>query len=439
MTEVDTLSRQDVVSRHDVLRLVRLLIETSAVQALATLAVLSVPTLTPMVARAIGVPTSYVGYQVAIVYLAAMLASLCAGIFIGRFGACRTGQIAMLLNAVGCLVASRPSIGAIALGSVVIGCGYGLTNPAASELLMRHGPPDRRNLIFSLKQTGVPLGGMIAGLVAPSIAIGFGWQAVLWSVAGCSLLVAAASQLGRAALDRHRDRSPGSTALPLRALAAVMTRPALRWLALSSLCYSGIQLCVVAFLVVLLVEDLQYDLVTAGAILGLVQITGVVSRILWGYLADRLHDGLIVLIGLGLIMAMAATVVALSPALPAWVPVAMFIVLGPSAVGWTGSTCRRWRASVRRDRSERQPARRCSSPSPACWSDRRCFPSPTTSSAAMSAATCCWSGLPWPASPCWSRSGVGRRAAAILLTPRRITRRFDDSRTAAGGVQTPAS
>lgn len=322
--------------RHDRLRLVRLLIETSAVQALATLAVLSVPALTPIVARALDVPTSYVGYQVAIVYLAAMLASLAAGTFIGRFGPCRTGQIAMSLNAAGCLLASAPHIGMMAFGSIVVGCGYGLTNPAASELLVRHGPAGRRNLIFSLKQTGVPLGGMVAGLVAPSVAIAFGWQAVLWSVAGCSLLAATASQIGRAALDRPREGSPSQSTLPVLALMSVMKTPALRWLALSSLCFSGIQLCVVAFLVVLLVEDLHYDLVTAGVILGLVQITGAVTRILWGFLADLLRDGLLVLIGLGLIMAAAATVVALSAGLPAWVPIGMFVLLGLSAVGWTG-------------------------------------------------------------------------------------------------------
>lgn len=323
--------------RPDGIRLVGLLIETFSVQALGTLAILTIPALAPMVARALEVPTSYVGYQVAIVYLAAMLGSLCAGTFVGYFGPCRTGQIAMLLNAAGCLLASMPHPGVVALGSIIVGCGYGLINPAASELLMRHGPVDRRNLIFSLKQTGVPMGGMIAGLVAPSAAVAFGWPAVFWSVAGCSLFAAAASQPSRAVLDRHHKRSSSPTVLPFRALVSVMTTPALRWVALSSLCFSAIQLCVVAFLVALLVEDLRYDLVTAGAILGLVQIAGALGRILWGYIADLLRDGLVVLLGLALVMAAAAAVVAFGgAALPTWVPIGTFILLGLSAVGWNG-------------------------------------------------------------------------------------------------------
>jgi MFS family permease len=323
-------------SRRGGVGLAGLLVQTFSIQTLGTLAILIIPALAPMVARALDVPTSYVGYQVAMVYLAAMSGSLCAGTFIGYFGPCRSGQIAMLVNASGCVLISMANPGVVALGSIVLGCGYGLITPAASELLMRHAPADRRNLIFSMKQTGVPMGGMIAGLVGPTAAIAFGWQAVLWSVAACSLLAAAAVQPGRAVLDRHRDGSRSPKALPFRALASVMTTPSLRWLALSSLCLSAIQMCVVAFLVVLLVEDLSYDLVAAGAILGLVQIAGALGRILWGYVADLLGDGLGVLLGIVAIMTAAAAVVAFGAALPAWVAIATFMLLGVSAIGWNG-------------------------------------------------------------------------------------------------------
>jgi MFS family permease len=323
-------------SRRDAVGLRGLLVQTFSIQALGTLAILIIPALAPMVARALEVPTSYVGYQVAMVYLAAMSGSLCAGTVVGTFGPCRTGQIAMLVNACGCLLASMPNASVVALGSIIIGGGYGLISPAASELLMRHAPADRRNLIFSVKQTGVPMGGMIAGLVGPTAAIAFGWQAVLWSAAACSLVAAAALEPGRAALDRHRGGSRSPRSLPFRALASVMTTPSLRGVALSSLCFSAIQMCVVAFLVVLLVEDLGYDLVAAGAILGVVQIAGALGRILWGYVADLLGDGLGVLLGIASIMTAAAAVVAVGAALPAWVVIATFILLGVSAVGWNG-------------------------------------------------------------------------------------------------------
>jgi MFS family permease len=311
-----------------------LLIETSAVQALGTLAVLTIPALAPMLAPVLGVPTSYVGYQVATVYFVSMLASLCAGAAVGRFGPCRIGQVAMLLNAAGCMLAGSPDLLMVALGSITIGAGYGLINPAASELLMRHGPPHRRALIFSLKQTGVPVGGMVAGLVVPGFAIALGWQTVLWTIAGLSLVAAAASQPHRALLDRDRRRRPG--ALPFRTLALVMTTPALRWLILSSMCFSGLQLCVVEFLVVLLVEDLHYDLVTAGAILGAIQITGLLGRVMWGYLADLIRNGVLVLLGLGVVIAAASAAVTFGATLPPSAVLAAFMLLGLTSVGWNG-------------------------------------------------------------------------------------------------------
>ena len=79
-----------------------LLTETTIIQALGTAAVLTVPALAPAVALTLGVPSSFVGYQVGLVYLAAMLSSLVGGAVVSRWGPCRTGQTAMALTAAGC-------------------------------------------------------------------------------------------------------------------------------------------------------------------------------------------------------------------------------------------------------------------------------------------------------------------------------------------------
>lgn len=313
-----------------------LLAETFSVQALGTMAVLTVPALAPAVAQTLGVSAAQVGYQVGVVYGAAMLGSLAASACVATFGPSRTGQIAMLLDAAGCLAASLATIPAMVAGSLLIGCAYGLINPAASELLNRYSPPNRRNLIFSIKQTGVPAGGMAAGLVGPTLALAAGWHAVLWTVATACVLVAAAAQPGRAVLDAHRGGTGRATGFSLDALRGVFASPQLRWLALSSFCFSAVQLCVVAFLVALLVEDLGFDLVVAGAMLAVVQVAGAGGRVLWGFVADLVRDGLAVLLALAAVMAVAAAVVVLAPALPLAVILAAFVVLGLTAVGWNG-------------------------------------------------------------------------------------------------------
>lgn len=314
-----------------------LLVETTAVQALGTAAVLTIPALAPAVAQTLGMPAGYVGYQVGLVYLAAMASSLIAGTLVARLGPCRTSQLAMVMAAAGCLLASVPHLAALAVGSLAIGGSYGMINPAASDLLARHVPPHRRNLLFSVKQTGVPIGGMLAGLIGPPLAVAAGWNVVLWSVAVAAILLALATQPSRRKLDAHAGNPPGPFRLSFEGLRTIRSSRPLLWLALASFCFSAVQLSLVAFLVVLLVEEVGLDLIGAGMILAAVQIAGAAGRILWGIVADFLRDGLVVLVVLALTMAASALVVTLlSPHWPLPAITAIFVVLGLSAVGWNG-------------------------------------------------------------------------------------------------------
>src|SRR5262245_66651683 len=69
--------------------LVGLLAETTAIQAVGTMAVLVVPTIAPKIAETVGVPAGRVGYQISLLYLAAMFGSLAAGAPVARLGPCR--------------------------------------------------------------------------------------------------------------------------------------------------------------------------------------------------------------------------------------------------------------------------------------------------------------------------------------------------------------
>ena len=75
----------------------------------------------------------------------------------------------------------------------------------------------------------------------------------------------------------------------------------------------------------------------ATAVLAAAQVSGAVGRILWGAAADRLRDGLLVLLGVaGLMAAGSAAVTALSAAWPVPLMAGSFMLLGATAVGWNG-------------------------------------------------------------------------------------------------------
>ncbi|HLS57636.1 MAG TPA: MFS transporter, partial [Zeimonas sp.] len=146
-------------------------------QTIVSMGMLTMPAIAPVLARSFGVDASAIGYQVSIVYAGAMASAALGGSVVRRIGAGRTTQAALAAVAIGVALATSANIAALMVASVLLGLGYGLSNPAASELLVRYTPANRRNLIFSLKQTGVPLGGIAAALVAPGVASAFGWRA----------------------------------------------------------------------------------------------------------------------------------------------------------------------------------------------------------------------------------------------------------------------
>jgi MFS family permease len=68
------------------------------------------------------------------------------------------------------------------LATLSIGIGYGLTNPTSAQVLSQHASERHRGLIFSIKQTGVPIGVALAGLLIPIFLGWFSWRGAVVAV-----------------------------------------------------------------------------------------------------------------------------------------------------------------------------------------------------------------------------------------------------------------
>jgi MFS family permease len=88
------------------------------------------------------------------------------------------------------------------VGILIAGFGYGAVNPATT-VLSNPATARRRALVMSVKQAGVPAGGIVAGAVLPVLALAFGWR---WAFA-LSMLVCLVVALGIARGGRPRRRS----------------------------------------------------------------------------------------------------------------------------------------------------------------------------------------------------------------------------------------
>ncbi len=310
----------------------------TGVQALVTMASLTVSIYAPQAARDIGVAPGAIGIYASLTYVTAMTGSLVAGAFILKFGAIRFTQAAMAVCAVGLLCCIGAHWAWFALSALLLGLGYGPTTPASSHVLSRHTPARAWSLVFSIKQTGVPLGGVLAGLVVPALLVHHSWQYVTVIVAGIVVAGAIALQAWRRKFDI--DLTPaqplvrGNVLGPLR---LVFSRPALRGLAIATFFFSATQQSYVYFLVTYLEVGIGWSNQQAGFALSLLGMSAVAGRIVWGALADRTGRSRTILGLLSLGMAIATGLTAAFAT--TWPAVAIFAVctlFGATGAAWNG-------------------------------------------------------------------------------------------------------
>jgi predicted MFS family arabinose efflux permease len=311
---------------------------TLAVQAAVSMSAVAIPVLTPVASGELGVPPSYVGIFMSLLYLGATVSAPVSGYFIDRFGPIGVSQICLILTALGLGAVSIPSVPMVVVGTLLMGIGYGPVTPASSHLLVRTTPTSMISVVFSVKQTGVPLGGALAGAVVPQLVGYFGWKLSAVWVGAVSLLLCAGLHPFRKQFDCERShRSRLSWKNVIRAIQMTMSRPELRQIVIASFFFSTMQLCLISFIVTYLIEDIGMTLVEAGMILAAAQVSGVVGRVVWGALADRYVKPRLMLGLLGL--AMAAGALAAAGFSPQWPYAAILIasaVFGAAAIGWNG-------------------------------------------------------------------------------------------------------
>jgi MFS family permease len=318
-------------------RLVAALAVSLAVQTLTAMGLAIPSVLAPVAASDFDVAPTALGRWVGFSYMIAMFAGLAGGTLVGRYGPSRVHQAAVLGVALGLATGAGAQVALLLLCGLCLGAAHGLVNPASSAILAAASPPRIRSMVFSIKQTGVPLGGAIAGILVPALLLWMSWQAAVLALAiGAAVLLVLVVRH-----DPADDAARRLERLRLRSFAAPVAevwanRPILELAAVSGV-YSAIQISFLTYLVSYLKLELGYSLVAAGVVFAVAQISGAAGRVLWGVVADHLLKPRSVLAGLGLVMIVCGG--ALASLNPAWPPAAVLAVCalyGATAVGWNG-------------------------------------------------------------------------------------------------------
>ena len=321
------------------------LVATMLAQMISSFMGQCLPVLAPLVTAGVGVAPERIGNLSSLTSLGSCLFLAFGSPFLARFGPVRSLQAGAACAIIAMLVAALGWWPALMAASLLLGIGYGPMPPAGSRILAATAPKQHRSLIFSIKQSGAPAGGALAGLIIAPVAAAYSWSAALIVACLASLLSIIAIAPLRARMDVERDRGRSihprdvfniaAVLRPIKTLGRDKTLLAVTLLAISFSCAQG---TLYSFSVTYLTQR-GLGLIDAGFAYSCLQMAGVVARIVLGWVADRTGRSDVNLV----IQAYVAVLALLAYAfLPADAPLAMVLLVTTSC----GFFCASWNGIV---------------------------------------------------------------------------------------------
>jgi MFS family permease len=277
-------------------------------QAFAYFAALVLPNMAPAVAADLQIDANLIGYYTGLLYFCSSFGQLSCGGFILRYGAVRMSQFSLLFMGLALMLGFIGHVWAFALGGAIIGLSSSVSTPASSHLLARYSPPKYAPLIFSVKQTGVPVGGLMAGMLIPFLLGWIDWRGAFLVVGAMCVAFALMLQPIRERFDA--DRQPHQSLKPgfiFQNIQRVLSTPSLRDLAIGMFCFVGLQGLFGSYFVTYVTGTLGRSLDQANYFFSIAMTTSIGARILWGYVGSALMPARRVISYLAAVMAIAAT------------------------------------------------------------------------------------------------------------------------------------
>ncbi|SDX75208.1 Nitrate/nitrite transporter NarK [Modestobacter sp. DSM 44400] len=230
----------------------------------------------------LGFGPALLGVLVATFFATSAASSFTAGLMVRRWGPVAVVRLSAVVAGAALAAIALAARDVLTLSAALVAAGWanGVGQPASNDLIARSVPPERQGLAYGLKQAAIPLATLLAGVGIPLIAIPFGWRWAFGLAAVLALLVAV-SVPGGGRLRPTASSAPSEAAGPFR-------RAPLLVLAGGLLLGAATGNALGAFFVASAVAE-GIPPATAGVLAAVASIAGIGTRILIGWLADRVR------------------------------------------------------------------------------------------------------------------------------------------------------
>ena len=314
----------------------RILIAALLVQVTISIVTLGLPAVAPFAMHDLNLSTAEVGLFATVLNVGTMVALMPAGWAVDVLGERRvlivggvaTGVIAACASIVPRLALLLPVL-------IVVGLAAATPTPAGSTAIMSAFALKDRGFVISVRQTGVPVGGALAALILPPLAIAFGWRHALLVAAALAVAGAAAAWLLVRRVPPHKNSAVRE---PRGSMRAVITRDT-TLIGLASVFLTSGQYVLTSYIALYLLHDFHVRLSVGSLFLVTLNVGGLLGRMLWGAVSDRGYGPrrkrtLIVasLIGSAGFLILAA----MPAAVPRVILLVLVLALGATVIGWNG-------------------------------------------------------------------------------------------------------
>ena len=259
------------------------LVVFAAVHAVGSMAYVSIVAMAPAIRPALGLSATALGLMVATYSAMQAVLGLPIGSIIDRIGVRRSLVTACVLTGAGawCMSAAASFPGAVA-AMALIGLGYAFVNPATSKGVLEWLPANRRATGMGIKQSGVPLGGILGAGVGALLGYA-DWRHLLLLVTAMAALILIPCLF----LPPSPPREGGwSLRRMLRDLRMVLLDRNLGWYNLGIGIYQAGQFSLFAYITLFMRETMAASQPLAAACLGIAQVASATGRLGWGALSD---------------------------------------------------------------------------------------------------------------------------------------------------------
>ncbi len=220
------------------------------------------------------------------------------------------------------------------------GIGCGCFPAVATKAILQWFPVKERGTAIGLHQTSITVAGIMTAITLPVIAVGLGWRYGFVAVGVVSMVAAViASIVYRDPPTVAEKPSVAGASRNWVAIREVVLDRNVLLVSVSCIGFMAVDYSFTTYLIIFLKDAVGLTVTTAGVYLAIANVGGVIGKLTFGALSDRVLGGSRrkpLLIACSIMLAMTIVMQFITPGASLWVLALVFGVFGFAAIGWGG-------------------------------------------------------------------------------------------------------